>query len=116
MLTANPDIDLVVSFFFSFLLLIAGIDVDDGGKRQKMSLLVIAIFFPWFIQLSDACGRKKEKKIVHPIGDTRGCRKFWRLACMSLYAAGGHDWSKTENEHIEKRSALSSVYIYQLLF
>ncbi len=62
MLTANPDIDLVVSFFFSFLLLIAGIDVDDGGKRQKMSLLVIAIFFPSFIQLSDARGRKKEKK------------------------------------------------------
>jgi hypothetical protein len=37
----------------------------------------------------------KRKKIGHPIVDARGRRKFCRLVYMSLYAAGGHDWSKT---------------------
>ncbi len=67
---------------------------DDG-----MSLLVVTASF--FSSSLFAWARLEEKKkIVHPIVDTRTYRNLCRLACMSLYVAGGHDWSKTQNEHI----------------
>jgi hypothetical protein len=79
-----------------------------------MSLLVAATFLPrsFFLDQTlkkEKMGREREsereeekgrKKIVHPIADARGCGEFCRLVCTSLYGAGGHDWSKTENEQI----------------
>jgi hypothetical protein len=95
MLTANPDIGLVVSCFFFFRLLVLIAGIDDGRViadrlektthlytflflNHRMSLLVTAIFCSLF------AGEKK--KIVHPIVDTLGEREriFCRLACMSL--------------------------------
>jgi hypothetical protein len=79
---------------------------------HKMSLLVTATFLPrsqcffWIRNLRKKKKKEKErkrmeeKKIVHPIADARGRGEFCRLACTSLYRAGGHDWSKTENEQI----------------
>ena len=60
--------------------------------------------------------RNGKKKIAHPIADARGCNEFCRLACTSLSAAGGHDWSKTENEEMEeKRNLFGSVHIQKAI-
>ena len=82
------------------------------------SLLVVAVTFLSLVRVflfflgSELFIRRKKRrkkraeeengrrKIVHPIGDARGCGEFCRLACTSLYDALGHDWSKTENEQI----------------
>jgi hypothetical protein len=78
---------------------------------HRMSLLVAATFLSRSLFLDQTLekekrdrdrekGREEKKKIVHPIADARGRGEFCRLACTSLYDAGGHDWSKTENEQI----------------
>jgi hypothetical protein len=58
-----------------------------------------------FIQLSDVDEREKEKKKKKKKSFIQSlmpedAENFCRLACISLYPAGGHHWSKTENDHI----------------
>ncbi len=43
---------------------------------------------------------KKKKSFTTQSLLSGGSRIFCRLACTSLYDAGGHDWSKTENGRI----------------
>jgi hypothetical protein len=92
---------------------------------HRMSLLVAATFLSRSLFLDQRHEKEKkdrqrekerktreEKKIVHPIADARGRGKFCRLACTSLYGAGGHDWSKTEIEQIWRKEIRSAQCTY----
>ena len=95
--------------------------VDHG-----MSLLVTATFLPCSLVWDQQVAKEKkktrdiegeeeekgrEKKIVHPIGDARGCSEFCRLACRNLYRAAGHDWSKTEKKKSTRLNAHTSSFV-----
>jgi len=94
-----------------------GVIVDRLEKNERIydPLTYIYVARSWdefisnsyffFLLFADARERKKRKKKKKKSFTTQsllsgGSRIFCRLACTSLYDAGGHDWSKTENGRI----------------